>query len=149
MIVRQMNMIENHSINCKNIKQYNGSLITFSGLQRLGNKMFRYASVYSIAKRNSKTVFLPSTHEELLTTFQLDYNCVLSDEQKNTIVWSQLREFKCAEFDKTLTRLASYDNVHIQEFLQSWKYFIAYSDDMRRQFRFRDHIQSKATAFLR
>ena len=148
-IVRQMKIIKHHTINCKNIKQYNGSLITFSGLQRLGNKMFRYASVYGIAKRNGKTVFLPSTHEELLTTFQLDYNCILSDEQKNTTVWSQLQEVKYAEFDKTLTRLASYNNIHIRGFLQSWKYFIAYSDDIRRQFRFRDHIQSKATAFLR
>ena len=112
-------------------------------LGRLGNQMFQYAALKGIAKRIGTTTTIPHYVEavddgignmlrtELFDSFDLNTNIGLINA--NTI---QERQH---HFDGEFFNLCP-DNVNIQGFFQTDKYFQHIEDDIRKEFTFRDDI---------
>lgn len=137
--------------NCRDAELlHEGKLLSFSGSGRLGNKMFRYAVTYAISRQSNRFLVQPASHGELQDIFQLDWHCLLAENQHvNGTGWTNVYAEKYATFyPHLLDDLPVTSNVHLHGYLQSWKYFVQYTDDIKRQFRFQSHIADKATAFL-
>ncbi|XP_063442618.1 galactoside 2-alpha-L-fucosyltransferase SEC1-like [Mytilus trossulus] len=105
---------------------------------RLGNEIFEYASLYGIARYNH---MIPVVDDKfhLRRIFKISLTSV-----KPLANIKRFKEAKACAFDEKAFVLDKKYNWTLSVYLQSWKYFIEYSDDIRKELRFQDTIQAQA-----
>ena len=119
---------------------------TNPNIQRLGNQMFRFASLLGIAKMNQITAFTPCNFY-LRTIFEIDLPCLRKDEAK--LPKENIRtEQRPGVFTPSLAQIRPHKKVLLSGYFQSWKYFHRIAAYVKRQFTFRTHISRKARAAL-
>ncbi|XP_063441238.1 galactoside 2-alpha-L-fucosyltransferase Sec1-like isoform X1 [Mytilus trossulus] len=111
--------------------------VEFSG--RLGNLMFEYASLYGIAKHLNMT---PIVDEgcKLRKYFKISAVSV-----KPLVNLKRYVEKKGNVFEENAFKLDTKYNWTLKGYLQSWKYFVENSIDVRNEFRFKENVQKEAT----
>ena len=108
----------------------------------LGNRMFMYASGYAIAKRTNRTFYFKSNvYTFNLFSKSVDALNILTDGYLN------IQMEKCCEFELGLFDLPK-ENILLHPYLQSWKFFSDYEQDIRQQFVFKDSVLNEAEKYL-
>tara|TARA_R110002167_G_scaffold79374_6_gene219069 strand:+ start:347 stop:1243 length:897 start_codon:yes stop_codon:yes gene_type:complete len=141
-------------------------MITFTNLGhygRLGNQMFQYATLYSIAKKNNYDFAIPSDN---LNVIDSSYNPVID---KNDYMYLQL--FECfnvtgktlkssdINYNKIFDHGKNYakyspevfnisDGTNIKGFFQSYKYFQEFEEDIKKEFMFKSEIEKKVFEYF-
>ncbi|XP_070183155.1 galactoside 2-alpha-L-fucosyltransferase Sec1-like, partial [Littorina saxatilis] len=115
--------------------------IKFTG--RLGNQMFQYAAVLGIARRQNR-ISMYGASSDLSSSVQhppvtpnaAQYSgrCRAAKRQ-----W----ESSCCQVDNALLNLDPQLDYTIGQYLQSWKYFEGFEDEVKDAMRFKDSIQSR------
>jgi galactoside 2-L-fucosyltransferase 1/2 len=104
----------------------------------LGNNLFQLASTFGIARSKNMSVVV-GTNTELNRTFKLNV-----DLRNDTSVCNSLgrrgEQFHCT-YDPNLSKFNNTQNLRIGSYLQSWKYFYEFRNELRKQLTFRDNIQ--------
>lgn len=110
-----------------------------------GNQMFQFASSYGIARYKNMEVIV---HEEckLMALFKLDVVILKDVSVCNS--FRTLREINNAVYDRRMIDFDRNTNVRLTIYLQAYRYFDDYSSDLRKQFTFRDEIQTKADTVM-
>ncbi|XP_013418106.1 galactoside 2-alpha-L-fucosyltransferase 2-like [Lingula anatina] len=115
---------------------------------RTGNRMFQFASMYGIAKRNNMTPVLLE-NAEVRGVFQIpDY---IPRSLPPGVKLVKFHEKKYAFYDnRTETLYKNGQSVQLLYYMQSWKYFHNVEDDLRQHFRFRKEVEfrKQIDAFL-
>ncbi|XP_076112352.1 galactoside 2-alpha-L-fucosyltransferase Sec1-like isoform X1 [Mytilus galloprovincialis] len=111
--------------------------VEFSG--RLGNLMFEYASLYGIAKHHNIT---PIVEEgcKLRTFFKISAVSV-----KPLLNLKRYVEKKGNVYEENAFKLDTKYNWTLKGYFQSWKYFIKNSREIRKEFQFKENVQTEAT----
>ena len=111
---------------------------------RLGNNMFQFASSYGIARSKGMRLVVPDAFE-LLKVFKLNVDVIKENDHvcrpDNVITRS---ERKACSFDQRLINFPSTADIRIALYLQSYRYFDKYCDELRKQFIFKENIINKA-----
>ena len=123
-------------------KQYNLIMRVYS--LGLGNRMFAYASSYGLAKETNRIFVYHSFSNILTNSFGITH---LPQREINCSSCVEFCTTKCCVFQEELYRLPEEDII-LSGFMQSWKYFIKYDDEIRKQFIFKSNIRNKAMEFL-
>lgn len=112
----------------------------------LGNQMFIYASLFGISRDKNMTLLLNS-HDELNTIFQLNVTQLRSTKRicRSSIV---IQERLPCTYDPEILNFDRRKVVKLKGFLQSWKYFIKYEDEIRKQFVFERLIRDQAREII-
>lgn len=111
-------------------------------LGRLGNWMFQFASTFGVAKRNGYLFTLSRTNtlRKIFKGINVADNVALEKErivmQENTSA------------DPKIMSLSGSRNIQLCCYLQSWRYFEGYEEEVREQFTFNDSIIQKVQGIL-
>ena len=121
------------------------SLNRLGNLGRLANQMFQYASLKGIAAKNNYQYCIPpknvfgSVDENVRKSDTIIYDCFdLSYNFQDITNYSLISETGF-DFDENLFNSCP-DNVDLIGYFQSEKYFKHIEDDIRNDFKFKDHI---------
>lgn len=109
-----------------------------------GNLMFMYASLLGIAESNQMTPVYPEDGS-LRKIFHISAATSLQPSGSSSVTESRACAYD-AQFESLSKRQ---DNVIAVGYLQSWKYFGAISERIRREFTFVERLKSDADEFLR
>ena len=112
---------------------------TFMG--RFGNILFQLASTFGIARSKNMSVVV-GTNTELNRTFKLNVD-LRNDTSVCNSLTRKYEQFNCA-YDPNLLKFNGTQNLKIGLYLQSWKYFYEFRNELRKQLTFRDNIQIEA-----
>lgn len=126
--------------------------------RRLGNIMFTYAALLGIAQQNNVTPVI-DRKSILVDVFKLsDDDVLLSSDMVNTMSSGPLVEYRergkrACTYDQETRNLSKAtglprSHVYLRGYYQSWRYFDKVVDKLRRNFRFRDNVASRADDFL-
>jgi len=141
-------------------------MITFTNLGhygRLGNQMFQYATLYSVAKENNYDFRIPLDNLKVIDS---SYNPIID---KNDYMYLQL--FECfnvtgktsplseINFNNTFNHGRDYakyspeifnisDNTNIKGWFQSYKYFDKFKNDIKKEFTFKKEIESRVSEYF-
>lgn len=118
---------------------------TFLG--RAGNQLFLFASSYGIARSKGMKILLNSKCD-LLQVFNLNVDIRQDTSICNSPKIKILKEAHSAVFDKRLTEFPNTSEVRLTLYLQSYLYFDKYSNELRKQFTFKEKIRTKAISVL-
>lgn len=126
-------------LNHPNVQYRHYICVQFIG--RLGNQMFQYASAYGIGKAKGLTVRVGRT-DRVSRYFNI------SAQQMSNVNYcgramQRFEKYHCA-YDPRMLTISNYYNWIVGSYLQSWKYFINVSSELRKEFRFQNHISQKA-----
>lgn len=114
----------------------------------LGNIMFLYASAYGLSWMKGMDLVIPKDND-LFRIFHLgasNLRIVANYKLCKGVVNYGDRQ-NCA-FNKQFLKLSNQTSFWISGYLQSYKYFEAFFDDLRSQFTFKKHIQDEANRIL-
>ena len=111
-------------------------------LGRLGNQIFQFASAYGIAKQKGMQVRL-SANDKVVKIFNLSDVRVVQN-RKHCGHAAIKRERYTSSYDVNLLEFSPKSDVLLLDYLQSWKYFINATDDLRGQLQFKEEILIKA-----
>ncbi|CAG5116815.1 unnamed protein product [Candidula unifasciata] len=129
----------NKSSQASNATLYVTSNDIWSG--RLGNQMFKYASLLGISRTQGRRMFIePGTSLE--KTFKISYVAV----NESTKLWPVVKQ-EYFFHDKLMN--LPLQNVKIQGYTQSFWYFAAVMDEIRQEFTFHDSIANDAAKIVR
>ncbi|XP_067653226.1 galactoside alpha-(1,2)-fucosyltransferase 1-like [Haliotis asinina] len=106
-------------------------MLTVEFFGRLGNLMFEYASLLGIAFRNGKRPFVKPDNI-LNTVFKLSFV-----ENWDTKYWLHISETKYAGYSPEFENLPA-GNYVMGHYLQSWKYFEPFREQIMKEFSFSD-----------
>ncbi|KAH3788952.1 hypothetical protein DPMN_167118 [Dreissena polymorpha] len=109
---------------------------------RLGNMMFQYASILGIAAMGKFSNVVVENGERLKEIFSLS-NTNVSFSASN-VSSTSISEKACCIFDKRLGTLNNSLSFRVDGYLQSWRYFEAIRDTVRKEFTFSTQISNKA-----
>ncbi|KAK6171023.1 hypothetical protein SNE40_019286 [Patella caerulea] len=109
----------------------------------IGNQMFLYASTYGIARSTNRIMLIESS--ALNNVFHLDH--VQSSPTLCHCIPKKVSIYDCA-YDEDMLNIPADINYQIGEYLQSYKYFYKYEQDIKRMFRFRQSLKDSANQFL-
>ena len=106
---------------------------------RLGNQMFKFASMFGIAKHNNLIPVIPPhpLRDKIFkiyvgnTTPEIKYTKKYFETNSNT-------------FEPAFMSIGESENLWIHGYLQSWKYFQHVEKELRDQYTFQDHIAQKS-----
>lgn len=122
-------------------------------LGRLGNQMFQYAALRGLASKHNYSYCLPP--QDYLGT--QDPNCKASDcnifdcfnipDAPRLLLDAKILEESCFELDESLWN-ACPDNVVLQGYFQTEKYFKHIENDIRQTFTFKDSIRESTKACI-
>ncbi|XP_064597661.1 galactoside alpha-(1,2)-fucosyltransferase 2-like [Liolophura sinensis] len=102
--------------------------------------MFGYAATLGISRRLGMTLVLPS-HSKLFDIFEVHADTIVNvTEAKHGIRYERF----ASAYDPKLLEIPCEKDIFVCCYLQSWKYFTGYENEIRIQFRFRPSIVSKA-----
>lgn len=107
---------------------------------RLGNQMFIYASIFSIAKRNDFALVVPNDLYINKIFRGLD---AVKVPKEIVSSFTTIQDEQCCVFNSMFLSMPKEHTV-IHSYLQSFKYFVDYEKDIRRQFKFDPSTISKA-----
>ncbi|XP_062597701.1 galactoside alpha-(1,2)-fucosyltransferase 2-like [Saccostrea cucullata] len=124
--------------NMENTEAFRNSHIMIStGVGRLGNRMFEFASLLGTAKRhNYKPMIL--RRNTLLQVF--DISQVTDSEPSNL---KGVGERGAGVYDKSLENLRHDKNYSLGGFYQSWKYFDFMKDEVKKSFKYKKGFVDK------
>ncbi|TKR96951.1 hypothetical protein L596_010893 [Steinernema carpocapsae] len=134
-------------------QNYRYIVSNFTYSKGLGNLMFQYASLRSIANQHSAKLIIPS---DCLLRRAFDLDAVIVAPEINDLLLKENAEhaveFKdCCSYRKNLTLFTNLDsNVQVlQGYFQSFRYFHPHDEDMiRQQFRFLPEITIRAEQII-
>ena len=115
-------------------------------IQRLGNQMFRFASLLGIAKMNHMPA-VTVCNFFLRTYFEIDIPCLNKTKMKLSKE-NIYREQRPGAFTTRLAQIGPNKKVLLSGYFQSWKYFDHIAASVKRQLTFRRHIRLKALSAL-
>ena len=121
-------------------------MITFSKLGyygKLGNQMFQYACLFSVAKKNNYEFCIPSNNVKLERPYWYDtkfflseifnISCKYTDSIKTNHVYVDIE----ADYNSEIFNIS--DNTDIIGYFQSEKYFKLYENEIRKEFSFKNN----------
>ena len=120
--------------------------VTYSNPGRLGNKIFAYASLIAIARNNNLNPVL-SPGSSLRNVFQVTSDIL--DRRRSRSAWRVFYEKQACAFDRRTLHLKLDTNIEFVGYLQSWKYFRNFTDEVRRELRFVNSVQHDADAYVK
>ncbi len=112
---------------------------------RLGNNMFQFASLYSIARALNRTPVISDSYE-LFDAFNRNLRRVVLVDQPESHVKIVSETFG-GMYSTSLYNLPNMD-LQLCCYLQSWKYFVEYAHEIHSFFQFKDWIQIRAKSIL-
>ena len=133
-------------------------MITFlelGSLGRLGNQMFQYAALKSLALENGYTVKLPedihqkSWHGQicLLDNFNLEYEYLTGNDNIQVTYNQNQITGSSQKFDENFYNLS--DGTNLYGFFQNVKYFDRHEDQIKKEFSFHPQIYDQCGLYLR
>ncbi|XP_076447134.1 galactoside alpha-(1,2)-fucosyltransferase 1-like [Babylonia areolata] len=108
----------------------------------LGNHMFQYASLLGIAHQNFRKPFC-STASTLHKFFKVTH----VQDRRGKRNFEAVSEKDFASYDPAMERLPN-TSVLLEQYLQSWKYFDAIRDTIKREFTFKQGLKDQAANLL-
>ena len=114
---------------------------------RVGNQLFLFASSYGIARSKGMKVII-NYNCQLFKVFNLKVDIRQDTSICNSPKVKILKEAHSAVFDKRLTEFPNTSEVRLTLYLQSYLYFDKYSNELRKQFTFKEKIRTKAISVL-
>lgn len=122
-------------------------LVVQSANLGIGNRMFIYAAGYGIAKKSNRTLrYQILAKEQLVKTF----NIFQGETYNSSFKWKSFLHLGtklCCKYYPQTRKLPE-ENIFVEGYLQSWKYFHEYKKDILKEFTFKDEIATKAKSFL-
>lgn len=124
-------------------------MITFNLMGRygrLGNQMFQYATLYSIAKTKKFSFGIPkkqksnNPYQNLQLT---DYFLNLTAEDSSE--YQPIHAYREENFNYNTAIFGVADNTDICGYFQTEKYFYYFKDDLKKEFSFKDEIEEKSS----
>ncbi|KAK3100217.1 hypothetical protein FSP39_016453 [Pinctada imbricata] len=116
--------------------------VSFSG--RLGNWMYAYASLYGLAKRTGRKIYL-QPENQVSGYFNIPKNMNVEPICPEVLI-----EPRPAAYTPEFESLPHGVNVTIKGYMQSWKYFRKeYDADIKKQYKLRDDIMEKGREALK
>ncbi|XP_056013365.1 uncharacterized protein LOC125678517 [Ostrea edulis] len=127
-------------------EKYPKFLLCVGIMGRLGNHLFEFASGYGIAAKKNMISFI-QRNGIVDSMFELknDSHLLLSPDWKECENLPTLYERWCSRYDPKLENFTVNSNMWIGWGLQSWKYFNASYQKLRKQMTFRKYIRDKVT----
>ncbi|KAH9513719.1 hypothetical protein Btru_041922 [Bulinus truncatus] len=116
--------------------------VTASLHGRLGNQMFIYASLIGIARAQDRVYFV---HNRTLLGSLFKVHYVRSDV--NTSGWKCQKQGKYATYIESFMNLTR-ENLTLDGYFQSFRYFQKVENEVRNEFRFLDEIETAARGLL-
>ena len=114
---------------------------------RLGNQLFQYASLKSVALHNGYECKIPNPErmkwhgqECLLNNFSLECDFLTQDDLKSLRHLYTEPNINC--YDANILNIP--DNTNLWGFFQSTKYFANSAEQIKQEFRLRDEIEKEA-----
>ncbi|XP_062610754.1 galactoside alpha-(1,2)-fucosyltransferase 2-like [Saccostrea cucullata] len=134
------------SFSRSNSKEEPRYLLCVGTMGRLGNHLFEFASGYGIAaKKNMISVIRQRGLVDTVFELKNDSHLLLMSDLNVCKGIPQRYERWCSRYDPKLENFTANSNLFIGWGLQSWKYFNASSQNLRKQMTFRKHIREKVT----
>ena len=112
---------------------------------RLGNLMFQFAAGYGTARKYNKYFIFRDTYPFLNRTFKIGK--WISLEQRCDTVWVEEAWGKYGNLSRVLSS-SSNRSISMGGYLQSWRYFDGYTNEIRSLFTFRKDIMSEANNII-
>lgn len=117
---------------------------------RLGNHLFQGASGFGIAaSKNMKFVIREGDLLNKIFKLKNSAHLLISKQGQECASASVRGEARASGFDPNVVNFKPTTTVRVASYLQSWKYFYNASQELREQFQFRDHIQSRVNEILK
>ena len=113
----------------------------------LGNNLFQYAALYSLAKANKMKPVISKLDKMLIDTFHI--TAEQTDVEAPGEYFPKYIEDKAAEFDVQTKFLDLRQDIELLGYFQSWKYFEPVKEELRKQFTFRRDILQEAGSFIK
>ncbi|KAK3595344.1 hypothetical protein CHS0354_004500 [Potamilus streckersoni] len=125
-----------------------GHFLCYTGEGRLGNQMFRFASLTGIATQNNFTLII-SKNDPLYRIFDLK-NVLVLETPEVCDKFKLVQEASCCcKFDKNLIALPNNQSYTVGYYLQSWKYFSHVQKEICEQFHFKNSTRKKASLIVK
>ena len=130
-------------------------LMTFYTLSRLGNQMFLLASLLGISRSYPVGVWTVCVNPDLFVRRVFPAVAALPTCRPGAGNFTQpymtYNELRCCHYySELMWNISTDQHVYFKDnFLQSWKYFVNISDDVRRLFQFSPAISDRAKALLK
>ncbi|NBW12595.1 MAG: alpha-1,2-fucosyltransferase [Caulobacteraceae bacterium] len=132
-------------------------MITFFQLGKygaIGNQLFQYATLYSIGKINNYTIKIPKTEEHFdegtnriqhyfLNCFDNIFAEILTEEDKKLIKYKAHDE-NAISYNQNMFNIPDFTT--LEGYFQSYKYFIGFEQDLKKQFQFKKSIINSINA---
>ncbi|XP_041347234.1 galactoside alpha-(1,2)-fucosyltransferase 2-like [Gigantopelta aegis] len=116
--------------------------MVMSGPGRLGNKMFRYASLIGIAHRNGYESYV-FDKDLLVRVFKISHVRPYEDYDL-----PELGEHSSSQYDNCLEILPRNQSYRLVGYYQSWRYFKNVESEVKWEFRFQDDIMQQVRKFF-
>ncbi|XP_041361735.1 galactoside alpha-(1,2)-fucosyltransferase 2-like [Gigantopelta aegis] len=113
---------------------------------QIGNQLFQYASIYGLTRDRGLRMVLPK--DMMLARF-LKIEADLTVDTCVCKYAKYVQEGPCCTVDANITAIGSHTDYYVNGFLQSWKYFYHYEQEIRNQFQFVDPVLFEADFVLR
>ena len=120
--------------------------ITVQNPGRLGNLMFAYASLIGIARKLKMTPVIDKDNP-LRLFFKISTQ-TYDSKSVNVSSWTKFDALYSAAYEHRVEHIECDDNVMLNGYFQSWRYFEEVERTIRKEFVFKDLIQRKAESFL-
>lgn len=117
---------------------------------RLGNLMFEFASTYGIARKTGKRVHLGESNPVLSAFPKLREVALVTRSRNDSASWHTLVDNQNCAYLRWLEDAAFMPcNVSLSGYMQSFKYFVEFSDEVRKLLRFNGSIQQSTDALMK
>lgn len=103
--------------------------------------MFQYASAFGIGRAKGLTVRI-SKSDRIARYFNISAQQLEAGNICGHVLY-RLEKFHCA-YDPRMLQISNHYNWMVGPYLQSWKYFFSVTKELRREFRFKEHIAVQA-----
>ena len=115
---------------------------------KLGNQMFQYATLRSLAKKFNYNYCLPTISHRYYTGSNL-YDCfkLNNEHREDTSLYQIKQEESSLSFDENIFTKCP-DNVDLNGYFQNVRYFESNKEDIKKSFTFFDHILDVAKSYF-
>ena len=129
-----------------NYSWYNTHNVTIDLNGGLGNQMFQYASMYGIAKANGLKALI-GEHNRVAKTFP-HLKARRTEEHSPGKRYKAFWERHPNSYDSRTFSLNFMNNIMLEGFYQSWRYFSHVRNDVKKQFTFSAHVHEASAKVL-
>ncbi|XP_055340024.1 galactoside alpha-(1,2)-fucosyltransferase 2-like [Paramacrobiotus metropolitanus] len=120
----------------------------------LGNWMFMIASAFGISRTTHRVPVVlfdyswANQHFANFSLERLNMSTFVGSDDQQAIQNVTLREISAGKYTPSLTNISIDKNVITDGYLQSWKYFNAYRDDIRSLFTFKEDVYNRTLKII-